>query len=119
MRGLHLTADLYQCRCEAHWLADAQALGRWSREAAEAAGLRVEGELFQGVAGGATAALLLPQSHVCLHTCAQERSVALDVYLAGAQPDLPAAARALMDALVGRFQPEWTEQRSLDRGDGQ
>jgi S-adenosylmethionine decarboxylase len=25
----------------------------------------------------------------------------------------------LMTALVDRFQPEWTEQRSLDRGDGE
>ena len=24
-----------------------------------------------------------------------------------------------MTALVGRFQPEWTEQRSLERGDGE
>jgi S-adenosylmethionine decarboxylase len=28
-----------------------------------------------------------------------------------------AKARGLMFALVHRFQPEWTEQRSLDRGE--
>jgi S-adenosylmethionine decarboxylase len=32
--------------------------------------------------------------------------------------DLSAKARGLMFALVQRFQPEWTEQRSLDRGEG-
>ena len=29
---------------------------------------------------------------------------------------MSAKARGLMYALVNRFQPEWTEQRSLDRG---
>jgi S-adenosylmethionine decarboxylase len=28
MQGLHLTADLHRCRCDSHWLLDAQALGR-------------------------------------------------------------------------------------------
>src|SRR5215207_7291423 len=27
MKGLHLTADLYRCRCDAAWLTDAQKLG--------------------------------------------------------------------------------------------
>ena len=31
--------------------------------------------------------------------------------------DNSARARGLMFALVNRFQPEWTEQRSLDRGE--
>jgi S-adenosylmethionine decarboxylase len=120
MRGLHLTADLYQCRCEAQWLTDAEQLGRWSRQAAEAVGLPVEREVFHNdEAGGATAALLLPGSHVCLHTWPGERGVTVDVCLAHAQDDVSAKARGLMFALVQRFLPEWTEQRSLDRGDGQ
>jgi S-adenosylmethionine decarboxylase len=120
MRGLHLTADLYQCRCDEQWLTDARQLGEWSRQAAEAVGLAVEGELFQvDASGGATAALLLAGSHVCLHTWPQERGVTVDVCLAHAQDDFSAKARGLMFALVQRFQPEWTEQRSLDRGDGE
>src|SRR5690242_8054457 len=29
MQGLHLTADLYRCRCDAAWLTDADQLGEW------------------------------------------------------------------------------------------
>jgi len=118
MRGLHLTADLYQCRCEAAWLTDAEQLGRWCRQAAEALGLQVDREVAQREGGGgASATLLLPHSHVCLHTWADTREATVDVYLADAGEDLSAKARGLMYALVQRFQPEWTEQRSLDRGD--
>ena len=82
--------------------------------------LSVEGELFRTDAcGGASAALLLAGSHVCLHTWPQERGVTVDVCLAHAQDDFSAKARGLMFAMVQRFQPEWTEQRSLDRGDGE
>ncbi|KQT12344.1 S-adenosylmethionine decarboxylase family protein [Ramlibacter sp. Leaf400] len=120
MRGLHLTADLYQCRCEGRWLTDAQQLGQFARQAAEAVGLVVEREMAHvDASGGAMAALLLAGSHVCLHTWPQERGVTVDVCLAHAQDDFSAKARGLMFALVQRFQPEWTEQRSLDRGDGE
>ena len=120
MRGLHLTADLYQCRCDAHWLTDARQLGDFTRQAAEAVGLAIERQIaHEDGTGGATAALLLAGSHVCLHTWPQERGVTVDVCLAHAQDDFSAKARGLMFALVQRFQPEWTEQRSLDRGDGE
>lgn len=121
MRGLHLTADLYQCHCEAQWLADAQKLGQWSRRAAEEAGLQVDRDLFHAKPGdgGVSATLLLPHSHVVLHTAPAARTATVDVYLAGDGQEVAATARALMDTLIGRFQPGWTEQRSLDRGDGQ
>jgi S-adenosylmethionine decarboxylase len=112
MRGLHLTADLYNCRCDPQWLTDAHALSGWARQAAETFGLEVSGD----VVNGRSVALLLAQSHVCLHTWPAERGATIDVHVAGAGEDMPARARGLMDALVGRFTPEWTEQRSLDRG---
>ena len=118
MRGLHLTADLYQCRCEPRWLGDAAALGDWARQATEAAGLEVLHEVCHPGADhdGNTVALLLAHSHVCLHTWPRQRGVSVDVYLASGGDDLSARAGALMHALVNRFAPEWTEQRSLDRG---
>ena len=118
MRGLHLTADLYQCRCEPQWLSDAQALAAWTKQAVDAVGLEVLQHLVQpgGPDGGASIALLLPQSHICVHTWPAQRGVTLDVYLASSAGDPSAKARGLMYALVQRFAPEWTEQRSLDRG---
>jgi S-adenosylmethionine decarboxylase len=118
MRGLHLTADLYECRCEQRWLSDGAALGAWLGEAASAAGLDVLQQLTEpaGDRGGISAAMLLPYSHVCVHTWPAQRGVAIDVYLASDAGDPSAKAHGLMTAFVNHFAPQWTEQRSLDRG---
>lgn len=118
MRGLHLTADLYQCRCEPRWLTDARALGEWTRHAAGVAGLAVLDGVVQAndEDRSVTVACVLAHSHLCVHTWPAERGATIDVYLASSSGDLSAEARALMDALVDRFAPQWTEQRSLDRG---
>jgi len=123
MQGLHLTADLYQCRCDAAWLTDAAHLGAWCVQAVQAAGLQPVNQLFHTFPatprgpGGVTATVLLAESHLCVHTWPEERAVTLDVYVCNFGVDHSAKARVLMDALVDRFAPEWTEQRSLDRGD--
>lgn len=123
MKGLHLTADLYRCRCDAAWLSDAQRLQAWCAAAAEAVGLHPVDHLFHGFPpppqgrGGISGTLLMDESHVCLHTRPGEKAVTADVYVSNAHGDHSAKARGLMFALVNRFQPEWTEQRSLDRGE--
>ncbi|RZJ16246.1 MAG: S-adenosylmethionine decarboxylase proenzyme [Haliea sp.] len=123
MQGLHLTADLYQCRCEALWLTDAERLGAWCLQAVESVGLRAVNQLFHTFPttdhglGGVTATVLLAESHLCLHTWPEQRAVTIDVYVCNFGADHSGKARALMLALVDRFQPEWTEQRSLDRGE--
>lgn len=122
MKGLHLTADLYQCRCDAAWLTDPVKLGDWCVKAVDAVGLQAVNHLFHAFPGagskpgGVTATVLLAESHVCLHTWPDERAVTIDVYVCNFGDDNSAKARGLMYALVNRFQPEWTEQRSLDRG---
>src|SRR5438105_5246687 len=124
MQGLHLTADLYRCRCDAEWLTDARKLGDWCVQAIQAVGLQPVDQLFHtfpgtaGGPGGVTATILLAESHVCLHTWPEQKGVTLDLYFCNFGDDHSAKARGLMFALVNRFQPEWTEQRSLDRGDG-
>jgi S-adenosylmethionine decarboxylase len=123
MKGLHLTADLYSCRCDAAWLTDAARLGEWCVATVEATGLTVVNTLFHTFPktergpGGVTATVLLAESHICLHTWPEQRAVTADVYVCNFGENHSARARALMHALVERFQPEWTEQRSLDRGE--
>lgn len=125
MQGLHLTADLYQCRCDMAWLTDSQKLSDWCLQAVGAVGLQRVNQLFHAFPatpdgpGGVTAAVLLAESHVCLHTWPEQKAVTLDVYVCNFGGDHSAKARGLMSALIDRFQPEWTEQRSLDRGDGE
>lgn len=118
MKGLHLTADLYRCRCEPRWLADAARLQAWCASAARAVGLAPLAQAYRSTdEGGASCTLLMEGAHVCLHTWPGEKAVAADVYVGDAATDQSAKARGLMLALVNRFQPEWTEQRSLDRGE--
>ena len=123
MKGLHLTADLYQCRCDAVWLTDAQKLGDWCVAAVAASGLQTVNQLFHTFPasdkgpGGVTATVLLAESHICLHTWPEQRSVTADVYVCNFGQNHSAKARALMEAVIQRFQPEWTEQRSMDRGE--
>lgn len=123
MKGLHLTADLYRCRCDATWLCDARKLQDWCAAAAAAVGLASIDHVFHPLPappagrGGVSATMLMTDSHVCLHTWPDEKAVTADVYVSNASGDQTAKARGLMYALVNRFQPEWTEQRSLDRGE--
>ena len=122
MKGLHLTADLYRCRCEPAWMTDATRLGQWCLAAVESVGLEAVAHLFHTfpgagrAPGGVTATVLLAESHVCLHTWPEQRAVTVDVYVCNFGADHSAKARGLMYALIQRFAPEWTEQRSLDRG---
>jgi S-adenosylmethionine decarboxylase len=118
MKGLHLTADLYRCRCEAAWLGDAGKLAEWCGATAQALGLDPLAQVFHPLpAGGVSGTVLVAGAHVCLHTWPGEKAVAVDVYVGNIETDQSAKARGLMFALVNRFQPEWTEQRSLDRGE--
>src|SRR6218665_2570387 len=125
MQGLHLTADLHGCTCDAAWLTDARRLGARCVEAVHASGLQAVAQLFHAFPstehgpGGVTATVLLAESHLCVHTWPEQKAVTLDVYVCNFGGDHSAKARGLMFALVNRFQPEWTEQRSLDRGDAE
>jgi S-adenosylmethionine decarboxylase len=122
MQGLHLTADLHDCRCATQWLVDAQALGKACVDAAEAAGLQVVGKLvhaFPGTSqgpGGVTATVLLAESHLCVHTWPEQGGVTLDVYVCNFGGDHSAKARAVMDALEALFLPGDVERHALQRG---
>ena len=119
MHGLHLTADLHNCRCEREWLLDAGKLGAWCLNAVETMGLQARKQLFDSFSApatddGITVTLLLAGSHVCIHAWPAGKTATIDVFISGKHTAL---AQPLMQTLVDRFAPEWTEQRSLDRGD--
>jgi S-adenosylmethionine decarboxylase len=122
MQGLHLTADLHDCQCEPHWLTDAQRLGDWCVQAVRSSGLQAVNQLFHAFPatplgpGGVTATVLLAESHLCLHTWPERRAVTVDVYVCNFGADHSARARALMEAMVGRFEPSALQQRSVLRG---
>jgi S-adenosylmethionine decarboxylase len=123
MQGLHLTADLHQCRCAPQWLVDAALLGARCVQAVNSAGLQTVGQLFHTFPatehgpGGVTATVLLAESHLCVHTWPEQQAVTLDVYVCNFGGDHSGKAHALMAALVELFQPGHTEQHRLHRGE--
>lgn len=123
MQGLHLTADLHQCRCDAVWLTDAASLGEHCLAAAQAAGLQTVGSLFHVFpptdrgASGVTATILLAESHLCVHTWPEQRAVTLDVYVCNFGGDHSGKAHSLMDAMVKLFNAKRIRRHSLSRGE--
>jgi S-adenosylmethionine decarboxylase len=122
MLGLHLTADLHGCRCEPHWLTDADRLLAWCLQAVRAVGLQPVNQVAHAFPatsagpGGVTATVLLAESHLCLHTWPERQAVTADVYVCNFGADHSQRARALMDAVVHRFEPRHAPQCVLQRG---
>lgn len=118
MRTLHLTADLFRCRAEPDCLNDSAPLEALCEQAARASGFDVVNGLFAAQADrGVAGALLMAGARLHARTWPADRSALLDVQLdldGGADVQ---QARALIEQVVARLAPEWTEQRSLDRGD--
>jgi S-adenosylmethionine decarboxylase len=122
MHGLHLTADLHQCACEAALLTDADRLGALTVQAVRDAGLQPVAQLFHTFPasahgpGGVTATVLLAESHLCVHTWPEQAAVTLDVYVCNFGGDHSAKAHALMAALQGLFRPGRCAVKQLERG---
>ncbi len=122
MQGLHLTADLHHCQCDAVWLTDADQLLDRCVDCVRAVGLQAVAHLAHGFPpglqgpGGVTATVLLAESHLCVHTWPEVRGVTLDVYVCNYSADHSDKARALLAALRALFQPTAVQQHSLQRG---
>ena len=122
MHGLHLTADLTHCACDAALLTDADRLGALCVQAVTDSGLQAVAQLFHTFpntahgAGGVTATVLLAESHLCVHTWPEQGAVTLDVYVCNFGGDHCAKAQALMDALLALFAPEQVQHDRLLRG---
>lgn len=122
MLGLHLTADLHDCRCAPHWLQDAPALGQACLDAVVGSGLQAVSQLVHPFPpsptgpGGVTATVLLAESHLCVHTWPELAAVSLDVYVCNVGADHGPQARALLARLLNLFQPGRQRLQELQRG---
>jgi len=122
VNGLHLTADLRHCRCDSAWLTDEARLLAVCVQRVQESGLQAVAQLahrFPDTAhgpGGVTATVLLAESHLCVHTWPESRSVSLDVYVCNFGADHSARATQLMRALLDLFEPGEALQRAVERG---
>ena len=122
MQGLHLTADLYGCQCEASLLIDADTLAGLCRQSVADAGLTLVDEKYfafpewQGQPGGVTGAALLAESHLAVHTWPERGGVTLDVYVCNFSTDNSGKAEQLLDDLIVAFAPRQQSTNRILRG---
>ena len=122
MNGLHLIADLHDCRCAPGFLLEAGGLEVFCVEACQRHGLTVVGRLFHpfsdatGKPAGVTGTVVLAESHLAIHTWPEIAGVTLDVYVCNFSGDNSAQARTLFAEVIARFDPGQLEKKELARG---
>lgn len=122
MHGIHLIADLHDCRCSPGWLLDGPGLEAFCVAACTRHGLTVVGRLFHpfrdanGQAAGVTGTVVLAESHLALHTWPEISAVTLDVYVCNFSGDNSGRAHALFHDVIAAFAPARTERVEVKRG---
>ncbi|MBP6187719.1 MAG: adenosylmethionine decarboxylase [Azonexus sp.] len=122
MNGLHLIADLHDCRCAPGFLLDAPGLETFCVDACQRHGLTVVGRLFHafqdagGQPAGVTGTVVLAESHLAVHTWPEIASVTLDIYVCNFSGDNSEQAHALFDEVITVFSPKRLEKQAVARG---
>lgn len=122
MNGLHLIADLHDCRCAPSFLLDAPALETFCVDACQRHNLTVVGRLFHtfhdasGQPAGVTGTVVLAESHLAVHTWPEIASVTLDVYVCNFSGDNSERAHALFTDVINHFSPVRLEKKEVARG---
>lgn len=121
MPGLHLLAELYDCRCAPRLLADAGTLRELCLAVCATPGLTPVGQIFHQFGNaldpsGATGVVVLAESHLAVHTWPEVRAVTLDLYVCNFSQDNSAAARLACQRLISAFVPARVLRRELGRG---
>ena len=122
MKGLHLIADLHDCRCAPGRLLDAAWLEAHCVAACTRHGLTVVGRLFHpfrdaaGQPAGVTGTVVLAESHLAVHTWPEVGGVTLDVYVCNFSGDNSPRAQALFAEMIATFAPTRLEKKEVARG---
>jgi S-adenosylmethionine decarboxylase len=115
--GLHLLVEWYGCAGSARLLEDSAPLRRLCLIAAETAGLPIVAELFhRRDPAGVVGVILLPDSHLTIHTSPQEHTVTLDVFVGMQARNNRAKARAVYGLLKDGFKPDKENLLQINRG---
>lgn len=121
MHGLHLIAELHDCRCAPRLLNDAGALRELCLTVCSVPGLTPLALVFHQFGdrhqpAGATGAVILAESHLAVHTWPEAQAVTLDLYVCNFSQDNSAAARRAWRRLIDAFAPGKLVGHELQRG---
>jgi S-adenosylmethionine decarboxylase proenzyme len=122
MKGLHIIADLYNCR-NSDLLVSSDKLRDLCIKACTDSGLTVLGQhfyQFDGMdgtqTGGSTGAVVLAESHLAIHTWPERDGATLDVYVCNFTADNTAKAESVYSALLEALDPADVLVERLQRG---
>ncbi|PIE42286.1 MAG: S-adenosylmethionine decarboxylase proenzyme 2 [Gammaproteobacteria bacterium] len=115
--GKHILAEFWHCQCETELLCRAQPLQTRLCQAVKSVGLTLVGQTaheFHPVKQpgkhlkpvGVTIALLLAESHLCLHSWGEFKAVTLDIYVCNFQSDNSEKAEKLFQICREILQPD-------------
>ena len=114
--GLHLLVEWFGCAAST-LLEDCAPLRRLCLIAAETAGLPILAELFHPrEPSGVIGVLVLPDSHVTIHTWPGDGAVTLDVFVGLHARNNRAKARAVYVRLKDGFKPDKENLLQVNRG---
>lgn len=122
MNGLHLTADLYGCRCDAGLLLARTELERVCVDLCKQVDLTPLGTYFHqfthddGSDAGVTGTVVLAESHLAIHTWPESAEVTVDVYVCNFSRDNSSRARELLGSLIDVLSPSNDIINVLERG---
>jgi S-adenosylmethionine decarboxylase proenzyme len=122
MNGLHLIADLYDCRCDVALLTDRERLETLCVQECREAGLTPLGAYFyqfrhdNGENAGVTGTVVLAESHLAIHTWPETGNVTLDVYVCNFSKDNSELARRVFRRVIETLNPMEVVIHSVVRG---
>lgn len=122
MNGLHLIADLYDCRCDVALLTDRERLETLCVQECREAGLTPLGAYFyqfrhdNGENAGVTGTVVLAESHLAIHTWPETGNVTLDVYVCNFSKDNSELARRVFRRVIETLNPMEVVGHSVVRG---
>ena len=122
MNGLHLIADLYDCRCDVALLTDRERLETLCVQECREAGLTPLGAYFyqfrhdNGENAGVTGTVVLAESHLAIHTWPETGNVTLDVYVCNFSKDNSELARRVFRRVIETLNPMEVVSHLVVRG---
>ena len=115
MNGLHIIANLKGCDFD---FSNENTLIDFCKEVCIKNGLHVVGvSSYEFNPQGLTFAILLAESHLCIHTWPEYKSLALDIYTCNHSCNNNEKTKAIYQAIVNFVKPSHQEVKLLNRED--
>lgn len=113
MDGLHIIANLKDCQFDFQYETE---LLEFAKKSCTDQGLHVVGESsYQFSPQGFTFTVLLAESHLCMHTWPEHKSVAFDIYTCNHSENNNNKTREVYYTILKELNPQTIDERFINR----